>query len=228
MLSSPTATPVARADSGVPAGPSAFADLLLQRLSRAPAQLVAAPDAGLLPECAVLPDRRLVADPAPLPQAHSLLDRRPRADNLSGSQPAVLSDDRVGSHLDAGAQLRRRVDACSTSPTAIVRKVPSSERFSPIAESSIRNGAIMRPTEFSADTIIALLRKQTIATLPEVMAALGPRASKAHRVSQAQGPRRPDQLLASRRLLHPRRTRPLRRARPVVLRRGSASPAPAP
>ena len=36
----------------------------------------------------------------------------------------------------------------------------------------------MRPTEFSADTIIALLRKQTIATLPEVMAALGPRASR--------------------------------------------------
>ena len=36
----------------------------------------------------------------------------------------------------------------------------------------------MRPTEFSADTISALLRKQTIATLPEVMAALGPRASR--------------------------------------------------
>ena len=31
--------PVARADSGVPAGPSAFAELLLQRLRRAPAQL---------------------------------------------------------------------------------------------------------------------------------------------------------------------------------------------
>ena len=36
----------------------------------------------------------------------------------------------------------------------------------------------MRPTEFSADTIIALLRNQTVATLPEVMAALGPRASR--------------------------------------------------
>ena len=36
----------------------------------------------------------------------------------------------------------------------------------------------MRPTAFSADTIIALLRKQTIATLPEVMVALGPRASR--------------------------------------------------
>ena len=36
----------------------------------------------------------------------------------------------------------------------------------------------MRPTEFSVDTIIALLRKQTIATLPEVMVALGPRASR--------------------------------------------------
>ena len=36
----------------------------------------------------------------------------------------------------------------------------------------------MRPTEFSADTIIALLRNQTIATLSEVMAALGPGASR--------------------------------------------------
>ena len=36
----------------------------------------------------------------------------------------------------------------------------------------------MRPTEFSADTIIALLRKQTIARLAEVMAALGPHASR--------------------------------------------------
>ena len=45
-----------------------------------------------------------------------------------------------------------------------------------IAETCIRNGATMRPTAFSADTIIALLRKQTIATLAEVMAALGPRA----------------------------------------------------
>ena len=47
-----------------------------------------------------------------------------------------------------------------------------------ITETNIRNGATMRPTEFSADTIIALLRTQTIATLPEVMAALGPRASR--------------------------------------------------
>ena len=47
-----------------------------------------------------------------------------------------------------------------------------------IAETSSRNGAIMRPTEFSADTIIALLRKQTIASLSEVMAALGARASR--------------------------------------------------
>ena len=36
----------------------------------------------------------------------------------------------------------------------------------------------MRPTELSADTIIALLRKQTIASLSEVMAALGARASR--------------------------------------------------
>ena len=36
----------------------------------------------------------------------------------------------------------------------------------------------MRPTEFSADRIVALLRKQTIASLPEVMAALGTRARR--------------------------------------------------
>ncbi len=36
----------------------------------------------------------------------------------------------------------------------------------------------MRPSEFSADTILALLRKQTIASLPEVMAALGTRARR--------------------------------------------------
>ena len=36
----------------------------------------------------------------------------------------------------------------------------------------------MRPTESSADTIIALLRKQTVASLHEVMAALGARASR--------------------------------------------------
>ena len=36
----------------------------------------------------------------------------------------------------------------------------------------------MRPTEFSVDTIIALLRKQTIASLSEVMAALGTRARR--------------------------------------------------
>ncbi len=36
----------------------------------------------------------------------------------------------------------------------------------------------MRPTAFSADTISALLRKQTIATLSEVMTALGPGASR--------------------------------------------------
>ena len=43
-------------------------------------------------------------------------------------------------------------------------------------------------------------------------------------VPQAQGPGRPDQLLASRWLLHPRRTRRLRRARPVVVRRGPLLP----
>ena len=36
----------------------------------------------------------------------------------------------------------------------------------------------MRPTEFSADTIVALLRNQTIVSLAEVMAALGASASR--------------------------------------------------
>ena len=41
-----------------------------------------------------------------------------------------------------------------------------------------RNGAIMRPTEFSSDPIVTLLRKQTIATLAQLMAALGTRARR--------------------------------------------------
>ena len=36
----------------------------------------------------------------------------------------------------------------------------------------------MRPTQFSADTVVALLRKQTVASLTDVMAALGPRVSR--------------------------------------------------
>ena len=36
----------------------------------------------------------------------------------------------------------------------------------------------MRPAQFSADTLITLLRKQAIASLPEVMAALGTRTSR--------------------------------------------------
>ena len=39
----------------------------------------------------------------------------------------------------------------------------------------------MRPAQFSADTLITLLRKQTIASLPEVIAALGARAAGARR-----------------------------------------------
>lgn len=38
---------------------------------------------------------------------------------------------------------------------------------------SRRKGAIMRPTEFPAEAIVALLRKQKIAAMPQLMAALG-------------------------------------------------------
>ena len=38
--------------------------------------------------------------------------------------------------------------------------------------------ATMRPTQFSADTVVALLRKQTVASLTDVMAAFGPRVSR--------------------------------------------------
>ena len=81
-----------------------------------------------------------------------------------------------------------------------------------------------RPTQFSADTIIRP------APQPDRrLARRGHRGARrpgqqAHRAPQAQGHRRPHQLLASRRLLHPRPTRPLRRARPVVLRRGPLLP----
>jgi hypothetical protein len=40
-------------------------------------------------------------------------------------------------------------------------------------ENERRNGAIMRPTKFTAENIATLLRKQKIATLPELAAALG-------------------------------------------------------
>ena len=50
--------------------------------------------------------------------------------------------------------------------------------YGTIAEIGVRNGAILRPTQFSADTIVALLRHQTIASLAEVMAALGAGASR--------------------------------------------------
>ena len=36
----------------------------------------------------------------------------------------------------------------------------------------------MRPTQFSAETVVALLRKQTVASLTDVMAAFGPRVSR--------------------------------------------------
>ena len=36
----------------------------------------------------------------------------------------------------------------------------------------------MRLTQFSADTVLALLRKQTVASLPDVLVALGPRVSR--------------------------------------------------
>ena len=36
----------------------------------------------------------------------------------------------------------------------------------------------MRPTQFSADTVVGLLRKQTVASLTDVMAAFGPRVSR--------------------------------------------------
>ena len=39
----------------------------------------------------------------------------------------------------------------------------------------------MRPTQFSADTVVALLRQQTVAALPDVMAALGPESAGAPR-----------------------------------------------
>ena len=86
----------------------------------------------------------------------------------------------------------------------------------------------MRPTQFSADTITALLRKPDHRLAGRGQRRARHRRQQAHRVPQAQGPRRPYQLLASRRLLHPRPTRRLRRARPVVLRWRPLFPAPAP
>lgn len=41
-----------------------------------------------------------------------------------------------------------------------------------------RKGAVMRPTEFSAEAIVSLLRKRKIATMPQLMAALGTRSKR--------------------------------------------------
>ena len=48
----------------------------------------------------------------------------------------------------------------------------------------------VRGLQSAGPTIGTLLRKQTVASLHDVMAALGPRRRQAHRVPQAQGPRR--------------------------------------
>ena len=82
-----------------------------------------------------------------------------------------------------------------------------------------------RPTQFSADTIIRPAPQPDRRLAPRGHRGARRPGQQAHRVPQAQGHRRPHQLLASRRLLHPRPTRPLRRARPVVLSPRSASPA---
>ena len=41
-----------------------------------------------------------------------------------------------------------------------------------------RKGAIMRPSEFTATSLVALLHRQKIATVPELMAALGTHARR--------------------------------------------------
>ncbi len=41
-----------------------------------------------------------------------------------------------------------------------------------------RKGAVMRPTEFSAEAIVALLRKRKIATMPQLMEVLGTRSRR--------------------------------------------------
>ena len=56
--------------------------------------------------------------------------------------------------------------------------VQSARTSGTITDICVRNGARMRPTRFSADTIIALLRKQTVASLPDVLVALGPCVSR--------------------------------------------------
>jgi len=56
--------------------------------------------------------------------------------------------------------------------------VPTCVSIMALLRFSSRNGAIMRPTEFSADAITRLLRKQQIATLPQLMAAIGTEARR--------------------------------------------------
>ena len=66
----------------------------------------------------------------------------------------------------------------------------------------IRNSDIMRPRQYSTATLIDLFHRQTVASLPEVMAALGTRARRTAFRKLKELPL-PHQLLPSGRLLHP-------------------------
>ena len=63
-------------------------------------------------------------------------------------------------------------------PSRLFQAMAESLARSPSSGEGPRPGAVAQPTQFSADTVVALLREQTVAALPDVMAALGPRVSK--------------------------------------------------
>ena len=82
----------------------------------------------------------------------------------------------------------------------------------------------MRPVSFYPEPLAVLLRRRTVASMPELMAALGTRVPP-DRPAQAQVSGLHHQLFPSPQLLRPARVSRFRRRRPLVLRPGPLLPA---
>ena len=105
---------------------------------------------------------------------------------VSGEIRSFIINKLQASHSPKTAQIRKTTANLGKDGVAGAGR-PDCSICGTSTEPGIRNGATMRPTEFSTDTIVALLRNQTIASLPEVIAGLGPGASSGARRSAGSG-----------------------------------------
>ena len=139
-----------------------------------------------------------------------------------GNKPAVLSDTSgphpssrtvivCPEHGFADCALTKAV-ALAESPIATIIRHPSTPPTRSLPKFERRRGRMDQPT-------VALLRQQTVAALPDVMAALGPRVSRLTAFRKLKDLHARTSYSPARRLLHPRRSRRLRRTRPVGVRR---------